>query len=683
MAVCAGSLIELLPDPILLVGRDGGILDVNHAFEKELGWRRTELAERPLTDIVATPPDELSAYLRRCAGSLQSAVPGAAVFRTSEGGTIRLRCDGGSSLTEDGQPGPILLRCRPHRLAVTEFTVISDKVKQLSHEIMRRKQIEDELRESERRFRALADNLPLLCWIANADGWVVWYNFRWYEYTGTTPEQMAGWGWQSVHDPKELPGVVAAWKHSLTRGEPFEMVFPLRGADGTFRPFLTRVVPIRDSEGRITRWFGTNTEVRDIMEAREALQRSRAELEQLVEQRTAALLHAAEERRRAEEALRQAEKLAALGQLTGGVAHDFNNLLQVVTSGAALLKRPTLPETRKAEILDSMIQAGKTARELTGRLLTFARQQRLRPEVLDLGGRLASMSELLSQTLGSRIRIETEIEPGLWPVRVDPSQLEVAILNLAVNARDAMPDGGTLTFRAHNIRMEATKERAVGEYACIVVQDTGAGIPQHIRTRVLEPFFTTKERGQGTGLGLSQVHGFVKQSGGDLQIQSEPGRGTAVHLHLPRAAADAEVILLPEAKRPDVLQGMGKTVLVVEDNPDVAAFACTILEELGYVTRRAGTAVEALTVLAASDPIHAVFSDVVMPGGISGVELAAELRSSHPHVALVLATGYSEQLAREGVPKDTETLAKPYHPDELAAALARALTRSKNTREVA
>ncbi len=687
MSVAAGSLIELLPGPILLVARNGTILNVNRALERELGRGRSDLVGRALAEIVVSPAADLTAYLRRCAGSLRSTVPGALAFRTADGGSVRLHCDGGSALTEDGQPGPLLLRCRPHKIAVTEFTLVTEKARQLSQEIIRRQRIEEDLRESEQRFRTLADNLPLLCWMANPDGHVFWYNHRWYQYTGTTPEQMAGWGWQSVHDRAELPHVLAAWKRSLATGEPFEMVFPLKGADGLFRPFLTRVVPIRGSNGRITRWFGTNTEVRDIMEAREALARSRAELEQLVEQRTAALLRASEERRQAEEALLQAEKLASLGQLTGGVAHDFNNLLQVVTSGAALLQRVNLSEARRAEILQAMIQAGQRGRELTDRLLAFARRQRLRPEVTDVGARIVSVAGLLRQTLGPGVQVKTDIAPGLWAARVDPGQLEVAILNLAVNARDAMPEGGTITIRASNRVLGATADRAAGEYVCIAVEDTGGGIPPHILARVLEPFFTTKEPGRGTGLGLPQAHGFAKQSGGDLYIESEPGRGTMVALQLPRDMAPPGAEEGPEevadGSRVHVLQGIGTKVLVVEDNPDVAAIACSFLEDLGYATSRAGNAAEALTMLADGGAVDAVFSDVVMPGGISGVELAAVLRTSYPRVALVLATGYSEQLARGGAPEGIEVLAKPYHPEELAEALERALARRRAAGEAA
>ncbi|MBD0274803.1 MAG: response regulator, partial [Acetobacteraceae bacterium] len=452
------------------------------------------------------------------------------------------------------------------------------------------------------------------------------------------------------------------------------------------RFFLNNAAPVRDAAGRIVAGVVAEMDVTDLKRAEEALGRHRDELERLVEERTAALMRSVEEHRRAAEAARQAEKLAALGQLTGGVAHDINNILQVVSSGAQLLKRPAMPDARRTAILEGMIKAGQNARELTGRLLAVARKQPLKPEAFDVAARLEGMSELLRRTLGPRIEVAADLTPGLWRAHADPSQLEVAILNLAVNARDAMPEGGALTIQARNVALSASAEREAGEYVCIAVKDTGQGIPPHLLARVFEPFFTTKKAGKGTGLGLSQVHGFVTQSGGDIHVESETGRGTAVFFHLPRSAAGATAAAGPavppveagDAPRAGVasaLQGVGKAVLVVEDNPDVAALACSLLEELGYATACAEDAAEALAMLADGARVDAVFSDVVLPGGINGVELAAALRSSHPRLAVVLATGYSESLAGDGAPEGVETLRKPYRQEELAAALGRAVAR--------
>lgn len=528
------------------------------------------------------------------------------------------------------------------------------------------------LRDNEARLRVALAAAGLGTWEVDlTTGRMVW-DAPLAALLGVSPdraeEAAASW-WDVIH-PEDQKRVLQAFDTSAEGGAPYNEEFRIRRPDGT-----ERVVVLQGILSAPGRMVGIMQDVTDARAAEAVLARDMVEMERLVEARTAALVRAAEERRRAEEAVRQSEKLAALGQLTGGIAHDFNNLLQVVTSGAALLKRPTLPETRRQMILDGMIQAGRNARDLTSRLLAFARRQSLRPEVVDVETRLAGMSNLLRQTLGSRIRVETEFEADLWQVRVDPSQLEVAILNLAVNGRDAMPDGGVLTIQARNAVLGATADRVAGEYVCIAIRDTGTGMPAHLLTHVLEPFFTTKMPGQGTGLGLSQVHGFVQQSGGDLRIESELGHGTVVFFHLPRATDAPVGDGTPAASTPDFMQGVGKTVLVVEDNPEVAAFACSLLEELGYLTRHAGNAAEALKDLEDGEPVDLVFSDVMMPGDMNGVDLAVALGRSRPSLPVILTTGYHEQIARFASPPGVEMLYKPYHPDELAAALARALAR--------
>ncbi|KAA2211186.1 MHYT domain-containing protein, partial [Teichococcus oryzae] len=545
------------------------------------------------------------------------------------------------------------------------------------------------LAESEARFRAVIEQAGTGIAQSDTQGRFTLANDRYCAIVGRSREELLGSGlrMQDITHPDDLAANQSAFVAAIREGAPFSIEKRYLRPDGTEVWVNNSVAPVRDAEGRVLSVVAVTQDVTARRAAEAELAQQRAGLEWLVEQRTAALLRSAEERRRAEETVRQAEKLAALGQLTGSVAHDFGNLLQVITSGASLLRQPFLSADKKAEILESLSQAVESGRGLTNRLLAFARQQTLRPEVIDVGARLVGMSGLLRQTLGAGLRIETDFDADLWPVRADPGQLEAAILNLAVNARDGMTKGGTLTIQAHNVTLKATAERVAGEYVCIAVKDTGEGIPPHILSRVLEPFFTTKEPGRGTGLGLSQVHGFAKQSGGDLHIESKPGYGTTVFFHLPRAMSVSAEIKNDAAKpgeEPGVLQGLGRTVLVVDDNPDVAAFACSLLEELGYTTRRADSAAEALAMLARGEgKVDAVFSDVVMPGGMDGVELAIVLRSSFPHVAVVLATGYSERIARDGALEGVETLFKPYRSDELASALRRALARSGGPLEAA
>lgn len=660
------AVVEQAGTGIAQVDRNGRFILVNDRYCEIVGRpREALLGGLRMQDI--THPDDLTGNLPAFARTLGDGVPFSIEKRY-------LRPDGAEVWVHNSVA------------PVRDDTGRVLAVVAVAQDVTARRAAEAALRDGEARLRDLLATLDLGAFMArDLDGIIRHWSAGCERLYGWSAAEAVGRGAHAFLQTifPVPPSEIAA---ALERDGEWTGDLLQRTRDGAGIVVAARKALRRGPDGAPTAVLEAFTDVTAQRHAEAALALQRNELERIVEERTAALLRAGEERRRAEDAARQAEKLAALGELTGGVAHDFGNLLQVVTSGAALLKRSSLPEAKRAEILEGMIQAGRSARELTGRLLAFARKQTLRPEVIDVGMRLAGMSGLLRQTLGSGIRVETDLASDLWPVCVDPGQLEAALLNLAVNARDAMPNGGTLTIQARNVALEATAERADGEYLCVAVKDTGGGIPPHILSRVLEPFFTTKGPGRGTGLGLPQVHGFARQSGGDLRIESEPGLGTAVFVHLPRASTalgGAEVgSASGKDEEPDVLQGIGRTVMVIDDNPDVAAFACGLLEELGYATRRAGGAAEALAMLAEGKAVDAVFSDVVMPGGADGIELAATLRCSFPGVAVVLATGYSERLARGGAPKDVETLLKPYHADELAAALGRALMRSRRSPEV-
>jgi signal transduction histidine kinase/ActR/RegA family two-component response regulator len=371
------------------------------------------------------------------------------------------------------------------------------------------------------------------------------------------------------------------------------------------------------------------------------------------------------ERQKAEDALRQTQKMEAIGQLSGGVAHDFNNLLQAMAGCLRMIeRRAAIPE------IGPLIEAGRQAvdrgAKLTQQLMAFARSQALRPEPVDVADRLLGMSELLARALRADIELGLDLERGLWAVEVDPTQFELAVLNLAVNARDAMPGGGRLLIRGGNLSLAPGEDAQglVGDYVRLVVSDTGTGMPPEVVARVFEPFFTTKGVGKGTGLGLSQVYGFSRQSGGTARVESVPGRGTSVSLLLPRCHA-VPVRSAPEAVAA-VGHGEGRRLLLVEDDPVVGTVMAAALEDLGYSVIRAFSADEALALLARGEPIQILFSDVVMPGALNGLDLAREVRRLRPDLPILLTSGYTEG-ATAG--KEFRLLAKPYRIETLAEAL--------------
>jgi signal transduction histidine kinase/CheY-like chemotaxis protein len=372
------------------------------------------------------------------------------------------------------------------------------------------------------------------------------------------------------------------------------------------------------------------------------------------------------ERQRAEDALRQSQKLEALGQLTGGVAHDFNNLMFVITGNLHLLKgKVTAGGEAQMKAIEQAVARGES---LTRQLLTFARRQTLQPTVVELREHMRRVVELLRRSLRGDIEIRLDVAPGTWPVEIDPNEFELAMINIALNARDAMPAGGTLTLTIDNESLavgNAALPELAGDFVRIAIGDSGHGIAAAMLSRVFEPFFTTKEVGKGTGLGLSQVYGFAKQSGGLATIASVEGKGTTITLYLPRTSRAASTEAAAAGQ--EAARGKG-TILLVEDNQEVADVSAALLAEHGYAVRRAGTAQQALDLLVTGEPIDLVFSDIVMPGEMSGVELARRLRERFPGVAVLLTTGYSAA-AQDATNEGFAILPKPYRPDALHRAI--------------
>ena len=387
------------------------------------------------------------------------------------------------------------------------------------------------------------------------------------------------------------------------------------------------------------------------------------------------------DRREVEERLRQAQKIEAIGQLTGGVAHDFNNLLMVISGGLEMMDRQTDP-ARRQRILAGMAQAVDRGSGLSKQLLAFSRRQALRPEPVNLARQIGAMHELLDRSLRGDVHVTTDFADDLWPVEVDPAELELVILNLAVNARDAMPEGGTIIIRGENI-FGFDDSDLRGNYVRLSVIDSGTGMSPGVVKRVFEPFFTTKEIGKGSGLGLAQVHGFANSSGGGVRIITAPGEGTQVCLLLPRTSkvprGVADMPMAPSAQ-PRMEPGQSGDVLLVEDDDEVAALTQEMIEQLGYHVTRAASAEAALGALSNGRSIDLVFSDVMMPGAMNGVDLAREIRIRRPGMPILLTSGYAEAAVRSADAEGVAILPKPFKFDDLAKAFA--ATRGRDTGDV-
>ena len=414
--------------------------------------------------------------------------------------------------------------------------------------------------------------------------------------------------------------------------------------DGSLFFASVEIGAVHDQQGRL---IGFTKITRDITERREAEARLRYAQEQLA----------------------QSQKMEALGQLTGGIAHDFNNMIMVVSGNAQLLKERLAGDARNLRAIEAIENAAARGETLTRQLLAFSRRQPLKPMVISLRQRLAEFRDLLASSARSDIELVIDIGRNVWPVAVDVHELELALINLVVNARDAMPDRGTITIAARNVRLEPgdTPAALSGEFVALCVTDTGSGVPPDILPKVFEPFFTTKELDKGTGLGLSQVYGLTHQSGGTVTIASRVGDGTTVAMYLPRSARP----LSGEPQADETRPRGRETVLVVEDNPDVQDVARLLLDQLGYRVLDASSAGAALELLASGEAIDLVFSDVVMPGALDGFNLARDIKKLYPDIAVLLTSGYAKawHTLEAGLP----ILRKPYQLQTLARAVREAL----------
>ncbi|WCS23235.1 PAS domain-containing protein [Methylobacterium sp. NMS14P] len=473
------------------------------------------------------------------------------------------------------------------------------------------------------------------------DNPIIFANRAFLAMTGYTPEELIGRNCRFLQGPDTDRESVAQVRAAIAEKREFATeILNYRKNGSTFWNALF-VSPVYNADGELVYYFGSQLDV--------------------------------SRRRDAEEALGQAQKMEALGQLTGGIAHDFNNLLQVIVGYvdilAAGLEKPDADRARLGRATENIRQAAERATTLTQQLLAFARKQRLDGRAVNLNTLIEGMGEMVARSVGESVKVELDLAADLWNCRVDPTQAEVAILNVLINARDAMPEGGTVRISTENSEI-AARGRELGplrdgRYVSIAIRDSGTGIPPAVLARVMDPFFTTKEEGKGTGLGLSMVYGFAKQSGGAAQIESAVGAGTTVRLSFP--ATDGDVNAPAKVSLRAVDRQGTETILIVDDREDVAELARTILRDFGYTTLVASNAREALEILDSSGKVDLLFTDLIMPGGMNGVLLAREARRRQPRLKVLLATGYAEaSLERTDIGgSEFDLLNKPYRRTEL------------------
>jgi PAS domain S-box-containing protein len=529
-----------------------------------------------------------------------------------------------------------------------------------------RNDADNALRKSEEQLRLATEAAEVGLWDVDVGSDILYWPPRvkaMFGISADRPVSMSEDFFPCLH-PEDRERVTTAFTAALdpTLKALYEVEYRTVGKeDGVIRWIAAKGRGVFDGD-RCVRVLGTAIDITE----RKATEAELKDLNERLEHRVAAALA---EKSEAEAHIRQAQKIEALGQLTGGVAHDFNNLLMIIKGGVSLLKRTLIEPERRQRLLAGMEQAADRGATLSRQLLAFARRQPLKPESVNLVQQIEGMRELLDRTLRGDVHVRTEWDEDLWPVEVDPAELELVILNLCVNARDAMPKSGVITIRGANA--SAFRRGDLHEdFVALSVVDTGSGMSPEVLAHAFEPFYTTKEIGKGTGLGLPQVHGFARQSGGDIKIDSVVDRGTTVTLWLPRTqvvpSVAAAALELDQAVR---RRGVLGSILLVEDDDEVAALVTEMLRELGYCVTRAASAIGALGALANDRDIDLVFSDVLMPGEMNGVELAREIKRRRLGMPILLTTGYASGALSNSDDKDIEVLYKPYEIQALDAAL--------------
>ena len=637
---------EANPDAILITGENGRIATVNQRTADMFGVSRESLAGLPLSHLLPERYRE------------QHSIYHAAFLRDPHqrpmgaGLELLARRGDGTEFPVDIQIGPIEIDGQVRAIATMRDLTAQKALTDALEESRRRQAVLEEREKAANEMRVWADAfLHAAIGITITDtrtGTLRFANRAWADARGWTPEEAQGQhvlGFYPEHERPRLPRLLA--ESDRTGHVAFE-VSQVR-KDGSEFPALIDLVTMHDNDGVPLYRIASS---RDITE-----------------------------RKRIEEELRHAQKMEAIGTLTGGMAHDFNNLLSVIILNLGVVRMRLDEPHPLRPLVEDAVSAARRGAELTRGLLAFARRQALRPVRVDLNELVTSMHRLLSRVLGEEIEISLELAAGIWPVIADPSQVEASIVNLATNGRDAMPKGGKLTISTGNQHLDeayAARNPSVtpGDYAMIAVSDQGTGMAPDVMAKIFEPFFTTKEPGKGTGLGLSMVFGFANQSGGHISAYSEPGQGTTMRLYLPRASADGTEPARPgggaDAPPP---RGKNETILVVEDNPALRRLVTHQLSDLGYTTAEADNGPAALAVMKMT-AVDLMFTDVVMPGGMDGFDLAAAARAMRPELKVLMTSGFSG--TRSGIPQDgplatVRLLSKPYDWEELARAVREAL----------
>ncbi len=631
--------------------RDGGgrmvdfrLLEVNPGFELQTGLRAEDVTGHSAREVLPTLQQEL--------------------------------VDLYAEVLDSGEPrhfeihvpavGSRWFEVRVRKAAADQFAL-------LFLDITARKTTETALQESEAAFRGLTQAMPNHVWTSDPDGSLDWFNDRVLDYSGATHQALRGSGWIQLVHPTDLVVAAERWTLAIRSGASYQTEFRLRRADGKYRWHIARAVPLHDEDGSIKRWIGTNTDIHDQKRTEQELADVNNTLESRIAQRSVEL-------EIANEALRQSQKMEAVGQLTGGIAHDFNNLLTGVIGGLDMLgtRLAQGKYEESARFLEAAASAAKRAATLTHRLLAFSRRQPLKPEVVEADVLVGSVRDMFQRTLGHHIQLSTKSAPELWLTLCDPNQLESTLLNLVINARDAMPDGGLLTLQTANVaiaadELVAPRELEPGEYVRLSVSDTGQGMPAEVIRRACEPFFTTKPIGHGTGLGLSMAYGFARQSRGCIHIESCLDKGTTVRLYLPRYRGVRETSPAgnPQAVATRSLTRSSRAVLVVEDERVIRELILEVLGELGYTCLQATNGTTALELINAHDvPMDLLIADVGLPD-LNGREVASLARTTRPELKVLFITGYSEDTIFDGCSGngDMEMLPKPFGVKQLVAAV--------------